>query len=147
MKKSDLKNGMEVVLRNGKHRLFFNDNFYIINKVNNELEKTTNICLYSDELTNWDEDWDIIKVYYEGVLVWERHNETDWTKVPFGAKVRAWDEDCYGKREFEVEGKFLGYEENKYGDEPPSLPFLIYYEDETGIDTGWFQYCKLIEED
>ena len=128
MKKSDLKNGMIVTLRRGAERiiigerLFEEEGGFITNTLKN----------YNDDLTyiNNCNSEDIMKIEYGGEIIWER---VDWDKVPFGAKVRAWDYND----EYKLVSRFLCYDE---GDE---FPFLVFVEDER--NKYWFKHCELIE--
>lgn len=130
MKKSDLKNGMIVVLRRGVTRV-------IIGKC--LVDDDVNICNilenYNDDLThtnNYNSE-DIMKIEYGGEIIWER---VDWDKVPFGTKVRAWWDNDEPKQV----GRFLTYDE---GD--TELPFFVFIEH--AKDTNWFNYCEIIGED
>lgn len=142
MQKSDLKDGMIVKYRNGKKRMF----------VNNILLSTNNYNVldnYREDLTNEAIDThDIVEIFEfeEGSLedllhnytlkpIWKR-DETDWSKVPFGTRVRVWDEETYGEK---FEGKFL-----EYAPEHDEYPFRVYTEEDK--DIGLWGHCELIEE-
>ena len=62
--------------------------------------------------------------------------ETEWSKVPFGAKVRAW---WAGDGETKYIGKFLACDEAD-----KELQFLVFIEH--GPDAQWFDCCEIIEE-
>ena len=78
---------------------------------------------------------DIMKIEYGGKVIWER---VDWEKVPFGTKVRAWD-DC--NEDDKVVGKFLSYDDKN--DE--GLPFFVFIEDPIA-KAWWFKNCEIIKE-
>lgn len=139
MKKSDLKNGMVVELENGVKLIviddkLFGENLYIP------------LSAYRNDLTYKSfQDYCILKVYegepspfgtllkdFSGELIWERKEETDWNKVPFGAKVR-----CYLKGENAREGLFVSYKESLV------YPYLVYVE-EYGVN--YYKSCELLEE-
>lgn len=142
MKKSDLKDGMIVELRNGDMCIVIGDRL---------LDLTTYIDLvsYNDNLTCTDTEFDVIRVYENkdmcGLddkcnierlnLIWER-KEVDWSKVPLGTKVRVWDEETYGEK---FEGKFL-----EYAPEHDEYPFRVYTKEDK--DIGLWGNCELIEE-
>ena len=130
MKKSDLKNGMIVTLRRGAERVIigrflFNEEGTIISKLD----------YYNDDLTytNNCTSEDIMKIEYGGEIIWER--KIDWSKVPFGTKVRAWWEDSKVK----YTGRFLAYD-----DDDTELPFFVFIEH--AKDTNWYDHCEIIEE-
>lgn len=145
MQKSDLKNGMIVEISNGD-RFIVIDNFILGNTWNN-------LNSYNEDLTEKCIDkCDIVKVYkvtcgrtldkilkpnesFGVELIWER-NETDWSKVPFGTRVRVWDEETYGEK---FEGKFL-----EYAPEHDEYPFRVYTKEDK--DIGLWGNCELIEE-
>lgn len=131
MNKSDLKNGMIVVLRRGVERV-------IIGKC--LVDDDVNICNilenYNDDLTHMNncKSEDIMKIIHGDKIIWER--KVDWKNVSFGTKVRAW---WKGSEETKQVGRFLYYDED---DE--ELQFLIFIEHTP--DTNWFDYCEIIEE-
>ena len=132
MNKSDLKNGMIVVLRRGVTRV-------IIGKC--LVDDDVNICNilenYNDDLTHMNNcnSEDIMKIEYGGKVIWERGIE--WKNVPFGTKVRAW---WKGNEKTKQVGRFLAYD-----DDDTELPFLVFIEHIP--DTNWFDYCEIIEEE
>lgn len=99
MKKSDLKDGMIIELRNIEEGLgvvinnliLFKDAYYCLDNFTENLENT------------YLKDLDVIKVYVLNAhvtmneilsgkkellkVIWERPREIDWSKVPFGTKV------------------------------------------------------------
>ena len=131
MKKSDLKKGMVVTLRRGAERVIIGRFLF-----DEEGTITSKLDYYNDDLTyiNNCTSEDIMKIEYGGEIIWER--KIDWSKVPFGTKVRAWDYNDKHK----LVGRFLCYDEN---DE--DVPFLVFIEDEKGAT--WFKNCELIEEE
>lgn len=83
--KSDLKNDMKVVLRNGNERIvklgssFYDSGFYAINDRRN-LYYCSHISDYTNELTDIEgnRELDIMKVYQpNGHLIWESYELTD----------------------------------------------------------------------
>ena len=137
MKKSDLKDGMIVEYRNGIRRMVLRDEllgaeFY------NSLEH------YDEDLIiESNKNLDIVEVFefeygsLESVLssknlksIWKRRN-TNWSEVPFGARVRCWDGEAMEK----LEGLFLEYipyDEYK---------FRVYTGEYNPIE---YEYCELI---
>ena len=133
MRKSDLKKGMIVTLRRGVERV-------IIGKclVNEDGITTSTLNCYNDDLTyiNNCTNEDIMKIEYGGKVIWER---VDWKKVPFGTKVRAWDDD----EEDKVVGKFLDYDDK----DNEELPFFIFIKDsDCEAKAWWFKNCEIIKE-
>ena len=130
MNKNDLKNGMIVVLRRGVTRV-------IIGKC--LVDDDVNICNilenYNDDLTHMNncKSEDIMKIIHGDKIIWER--KVDWTKVPFGTKVRAWWE---GNKTKQV-GRFVAYD-----DDDEELPFFVFIEHIP--DTNWYGFCEIIEE-
>ena len=101
MNKSDLKDGMTLVYRNGCKVDYYKG--YLLDF---ESEGIGEMDLFNDDLTHKEHDfWDVCKIIENDSVVWERE-EVDWSKVPFGTKVRCW-RDINNK----FEGKFLGYDE------------------------------------
>lgn len=119
MKKSDLKNGMVVELRDGERGIIINNKF---------LSKETFLKLtdINDDLEeiNGETNCDIIKIFEttetfvlndmstgeDMILMWERKQDIDWTKVPKGTeiKVKDFDKGIWKKR------IFIGYLGGKY---------------------------------
>ena len=128
MNKSDLKNGMIVVLRRGVTRV-------IIGKC--LVDDDVNICNilenYNDDLTHMNncKSEDIMKIIHGDKIIWER---IEWENVQIGTKVRAWDSD-----DDKLVGRFIYYEEGY------EFPFLVFVEDEK--ETYWYRYCEIIEEE
>ena len=133
MKKSDLKKGMIVTLRRGVERVIIGERLF-------EEEEgfiTSTLKNYNDDLTyiNNCKNEDIMKIEYGGKVIWER---VDWDKVPFGTKVRAWDDD----EEDKVVGKFLSYDD----EDNEELPFFIFIKDsECEAKAWWFKNCEIIK--
>ena len=131
MNKSDLKKGMIVTLRRGVERIIIRNCLFDEDGIT-----TSTLNCYNDDLTyiNNCTNEDIMKIEYGGKVIWER---VDWKKVPFGTKVRAWDDD----EEDKVVGKLLSYDdENDEG-----LPFFVFIEDPI-VKAWWFKNCEIIKE-
>ena len=131
MKKSDLKTGMIVTLRRGVERVIIGERLF-------EEEEgfiTSTLKNYNDDLTytNNCTSEDIMKIEYGGKVIWER---VEWDKVPFGTKVRVWDDD--GEVDY---GRFILYDEETC----ENMPFLVFVEDEK--DVLFFKYCEIIKEE
>ena len=131
MNKSDLKTGMIVTLRRGVERVIIGERLF-------EEEEgfiTSTLKNYNDDLTytNNCKSEDIMKIEYGGKVIWER---VEWDKVPFGTKVRAWDDD--GEVDY---GRFILYDEETC----ENMPFLVFVEDEKYV--LFFKYCEIIVED
>ena len=131
MEKSDLKNGMIVTLRRGAERVIIGRFLF-----DEEGTITSKLDYYNDDLTytNNCTSEDIMKIEYGGEIIWER--KIDWSKVPFGTKVRAWD---YNEKT-KLIGRFLTYDED---DE--ETPFLVFVEDEKRA--YWYKHCEIIGEE
>ena len=130
MRKSDLKNGMIVTLRRGVEKIIIGSCLF-----NEDGITTSTLNCYNDDLTyiNNCTNEDIMKIEYGGKVIWER---VEWEKVPFGTKVRVWN----NYNEDKQIGRFLMYDKE---DEDDKSPFLVFIEDEKG--TEWFNHCELIE--
>ena len=130
MNKSDLKKGMIVTLRRGVERVIIGERLF-----EEEGFITSTLKNYNDDLTytNNCTSEDIMKIKYGSEAIWER--KVDWSKVPFGTKVRAWWEDSKVK----YTGRFLAYDDND-----TELPFLVFIEHIP--DTNWYGFCEIIEE-
>ena len=130
MGKNDLKNGMIVTLRRGVEKIVIGGCLF-----NEEGTITSKLDYYNDDLTytNNCTSEDIMKIEYGGKVIWER--EIEWDKVPFGTKVRVWDDDELDN----LVGRFIYYEESY------AYPFLVFVESEK--DTNSFRYCEIIEEE
>ena len=131
MNKSDLKTGMIVTLRRGVERVIIGERLF-------EEEEgfiTSTLKNYNDDLTyiNNCASEDIMKIEYGGEIIWER---VEWDKVPFGTKVRVWDDD--GEVDY---GRFILYDEETC----ENMPFLVFVEDEK--DVLFFKYCEIIKEE
>ena len=130
MKKSDLKNGMIVTLRRGVERVVIAKNLLsydvvICNTLDNYKQNLTHINNCTSE--------DIMKIEYGDKVIWKR---VDWKNVPFGTKVRVWDDEEDDKQVC----RFLCYDKND-----GKLPFFVFIE---GLDKAWwFKNCEIIKED
>lgn len=137
MNKSDLKDYMVVEYRIGELRIVINNNLYAID--DGKLKEVNNLNNYDDELKSKGLHEDIVKVY-DTLLVltnnqnikplWKRE-EVDWSKVPFGTKVR-----CWNTIDDKFEGKFLGYDKGVDA-------YLVFVS--TDMLTDW-EYCELVED-
>lgn len=131
MNKSDLKDGYVVDLRAGYRRVVLFDELLIYK--NGSYEIASNLIeKYRDDLSHRsDSSLDVMKIYDKDMdVLWERE-EVDWRSVPFGTKVRCWN-DINNK----FEGRFLGYDES-----------INTYRVFVSVDraTGW-EHCELVEE-
>ena len=133
MNKNDLKDGMKMITRDKSEYYYINNRMFYWKDKNRHEDYHVNE-LYHDDLTStFDKGLDIMKIYYMDELIWER--KIDWTKVPFGTKVRVWWE---GNKTKQV-GKFLAYD-----DDDEELPFFVFIEHIP--DTNWYGFCEIIEE-
>lgn len=133
MKKSDLKDGMIVELRNGKRRLVWAKVLYNVNDTGSKLYIANSLDGYDEALLNkYNRDLDIMEVTYDNKSLWERE-QTDWNKVPLGTKVICWDFDG----ETPHEGRFI-----RYRGYESIHKFEVLVEDD--IDICW-KYCELAE--
>ena len=134
MNKSDLKTGMIVTLRRGVERIIIRKCLFDEDGIT-----TSTLNCYNDDLTyiNNCTNEDIMKIEYGGKVIWER---VDWKKVPFGTKVRAWDDD----EEDKVVGKFLDYDDK----DDEELPFFIFIKDsDCEAKAWWYKNCEIIKEE
>lgn len=140
MKKSDLKDGMIVELRNGDMCIVMGNKLL-------DTSSYTYVDGYEDDLTEGClENLDIVKVYEDRnmrsledrykkdrlKLIWEREKEVDWRTVKFGTKVRVWDDE--GEK---YESVFLEYVPND-----KNYPFRAYLK-EDNYTVAW-ENCELI---
>lgn len=140
MRKQDLRSGMIVELRTEKRfivvgeNLVSKDSYYPKSHLTDDLRENTFITaldiMYVYEPINNSMDYILNCSKAELKLLWKR-NDIDWTKVPFGTKVRVWDED----KEQAVEGLFLEYL-------PKSHLFRVYSKH---LAYNW-RNCELIAE-
>lgn len=130
MNKSDLKKGMIVTLRRGVERIIIGGCLFDEDGIT-----TSTLNCYNDDLTyiNNCTNEDIMKIEYGGKIIWER---VEWDKVPFGTKVRVWNDDGEEKQI----GRFLMYDKDNEDDD---IPFLVFIEGEK--DIFWFNHCEIIE--
>ena len=120
MRKSDLKTGMIVTLRRRVERVIVGERLF----EEEEGFMTSTLKNYNDDLTHINncKSEDIMKIEYGGKVIWER---VEWDKVPFGTKVRAWDDD-----------------------EDKVLPFFIFIKDsDCEAKALWFKNCEIIKEE
>lgn len=146
MKKSDLKSGMVVKFRYG------NSMFMLIDNVFCSVDGRGYVKLdsYNENMCNIKDgnQWDIVEVYKcrhtnlmycflenKLNLIWVRELYTDWSKVPFGTKVRCWDNNKSRAKE----GKFLAYKNKSY------YPFRVYIDLEDYNEEVAWKYCELVE--
>ena len=144
MKKSDLKSGMVVKLRDWKEKMILIDDVFC----SYEKKDFLKIGNYDEKLNFKSNDrLDIVEVYkckYPNLLkcfaennlelIWKREKEIDWSKIPFGTRVRVWDS---GEKSYK--GKFLGYNQEEEG----YYPFNVFVD--VDYDVAW-EKCELIEE-
>ena len=142
MNKNELKNGDELILRNGDVIYHLNGTLYEM-RDNGDMY-TIKDYAFDDDLKHYENcDFDVVKVVYEDEIVFER--SVDWNEVAMGTPVIAWDD---GIDEL-YEGKFIYYDPND--DEIKFLALVTYErEDEDGnifeeTDGIWFTNCKLKE--
>lgn len=130
MNKSDLKDGMIVKLRKGVTRVVIGKYLF------DEQGFTHRLDNYNNDLTHINncKNEDIMKIEYGDKIIWERGVE--WENVPFGTKVRVWDDD---EEDDKLVGRFIYYEEGY------EFPFLVFVEDEK--EAYWYRYCEIIEEE
>lgn len=136
MNKSDLKDGMIVTTRIGIEKIIVGE-CLVMESYHNVVDCTNFLSNYNDDLTrtnNYNSE-DIMKIEYGGKVIWKRGAE--WDKVPFGTKVKVWDDD--DEEEDKLVGRFIYYNEGY------EFPFLVFVENEK--DTSWFRYCEIIEEE
>ena len=147
MKKSDLKNGMIVDLRDGTrficmdHKLIGMDTYDYMSEYNEDLT-----IRWEDDIDL--KDLDIVKVYDSQCntineifntnipthfLLWERNEEVDWRRVKFGTKVRVWDDENN-----KYEGVLLEYIPKEY------YPFRVYVKDSKHKVCILWKHCELI---
>ena len=131
MNKSDLKTGMIVTLRRGVERVIIGERLFEEEEgfITNTLENYNDDLTYTNNCTSED----IMKIIYGGEVIWER---VEWENVPFGTKVRVWDDD--GEVDY---GRFILYDEETC----ENMPFLVFVEDEK--DVLFFKYCEIIKEE
>lgn len=148
MKKSDLKNGMVVELRNGERYLVLNGSL-----VDENFNSSLNLDFYMNDTMKVNErkiygmldkevDYsklDINKVFLDytsllmkgfEIVIWKRE-DIDWTKVPIGTKILFSDDG-----EKYTEGLFI----KKDGDK-----FIVCDDIENRLFSDW-KYCKLAED-
>ena len=142
MNKNELKNGDELILRNGDVIYHLNGTLYQMreDKCLIPISERT----FDNNLRNIvNNEFDVMKVVHEDEIVFER--SVDWNEVAMGTPVIVWD-DGIGKL---YEGKFIYYDPNDY--EIKFLALVTYEsEDEDGnifeeTDAEWFTDCKLKE--
>lgn len=126
MNKSDLKDGMILIYRNGCEVDYYKG--YLLDFESEGIEKMN---LFNDDLTHKEHEfWDVCKIIEDDSVIWERE-EIDWSKVPVGTKVMVkfnFDDEYQ-------EGTFICINDNG--------KFLT-YDKRAGI-LHW-KYCKLAEE-
>ena len=142
MNKNELKNGDELILRNGYVIYHLNGTLYQMREDKYLIpisEKT-----FDNELRNIvNNEFDVMKVVYEDEIVFDRG--IDWNEVDMGTPVIVWDDGI----EKLYEGKFIYYDPHDY--EIKFLALVTYErEDEDGnifeeTDAIWFTNCKLKE--
>ena len=132
MKLEDIKDGMLLQVRDGTKYYYIKDRMFRLEDRNKHNYYRVNGFYDADLKCVYDNNFDIMKIYYMDELLWER--KTDWSKVPFGTKVIVWSGDKRSKQT----GRFLHYDEKGTW-----LKFLIFIEDTA--TTKWFEYCELLD--
>lgn len=127
MNKSDLKDGMTLVYRNGCKVDYYKEHL-----LDFESEGIGKMDSFNDDLTHKEHDfWDVCKIIEDDSVIWEREKEIDWSKVPLGTKVVVSNDAFFTEK--------VMYFINKTGD----YYFVV---DKKRINTDYFKYCKLVEE-
>lgn len=82
MTKSQLKDGMRLVLRNGHEKLYLNRGLLHFEHKYSIIISGIRLENYNDDLTNKDGDcWDVVEIYYDGKLIYSRFNNIEQGKV------------------------------------------------------------------
>ena len=142
MNKNELKNGDELILRNGDVIYHLNGTLYQMKEDESLIpisERT-----FNDDLRNIvNNEFDVMKVVYEDEIVFDRG--IDWNEVDMGTPVIVWDDGI----EKLYDGKFIYYDPHDY--EIKFLALVTYereYDDGNiveEVDALWFTNCKLKE--
>lgn len=128
MNKSDLKNGMTLVLRNGCKVDYYKG--YMMDFYSEVIMKMDN---YNDDLTYNDRKcdfWDICRIIENDFVIWKRE-DINWSKVPIGTKILF----SINGGEY-TEGLFIKKDGNK---------FIVCDDIKNRLFTSC-NYCKLAEE-
>lgn len=126
MNKSDLKDGMILIYRNGCEVDYYKG--YLLDFESEGIEKMN---LFNDDLTHKEHEfWDVCKIIEDDSVIWERE-EIDWNEVTFGTKVICWN-DVNNK----FVGRFLGYDDG-------TNTYMVFVS--TDRVTDW-ESCKLAED-
>lgn len=142
MNRNELKNGDELILRNGDVIYHLNGTLYEM-KDNGVMIPIRGMAFDDDLKSLVTHDFDVMKVVYEDEIVFDRG--IDWNEVDMGTPVIVWDDDI-GKS---YEGQFIYYDPNDY--EIKFLALVTYErEDDDGnifeeTNAIWFTNCKLKE--
>lgn len=144
LKKSDLKDGMKVKLREGRYMfaLVSRGLLYSVPEPEVmegmtydgylELKSYTDDLLHSAEEDFIEKDFDMMEIYdTQDNLIWQRVN---WNELSFGTEVICWD-----NKNGKYRGRFLEYIPNCI------KPFRVYIEGSKPPQTAW-DYCELAEE-
>ena len=132
MNRKDFKDGMLLQVRDGSKYYYLKGKMFYWADNNEYGDYFVSSFYYDDDLKcARDKNLDIMKIHYMDKLLWER--KTDWSKVPFGAEVRAWDD------KEKVVGRFLCYNKSH-----KAYPFLVFVEDEK--EANLYEHCELVEE-
>ena len=133
MNRKDIKDGMLLQVRDGGKYYYLKGKMFYWADNNKYGDYFVSGFYYDDNLKcTCDKSLDIMKIYYMDKLLWER--KTDWSKVPFGTKVRAWRYDGDKKQV----GRLLHYDENG-----TRLKFLVFIENIAC--SKWFECCELLQ--
>lgn len=141
MNKSDLKDGMTLVYKNGNRV-----DYYKGHLLDFESEGIRKMDVFNEDLTHKEHDfWDVCKIIQDDSIVWERE-EVDWSKISKDTKVLV----SNGERDdIDFEDSFVRRYFAKYKNG-------IFYTYAQGTDSwtnesycynlvSW-DYCKLVEE-
>lgn len=152
MNKSDLKNGMNFIMRNGEKRFIINDGVYgkgggwddhqlrLYDTLDEHKDKYREDFTRIDNVT-FHRKLDIMKIYdCNNNLIWER-DEIDWSKIPSDTKVyvRQNQEDGWELR------YFTKYENNKFYTYSNTYSNGRTFWSDGFVDLEKWNYCELAE--
>lgn len=121
IKKSDLKSGMEVILRNNHSYFLIRENIISIGDIESSPVKQSvyvagSLKCYKNDLTHkFTHDFDIMKILLGEQVIWERGVE--WNKIPSDTKVfvKNYNDTQWTRAYFDsyVSGKYYTYPNGK----------------------------------